>query len=127
MKLDKIDLLQLSDKELIKINASLPKTKSHILGDVVALPVTIALGYQIELIKPNDFRRFLKKPNPISILVDGWKKISWGNIRPASSDSTDDFLSNGGDYYVIGDGCLHGQIPNHLDCWYSPHFFAINL
>ena len=126
MKLDKIDLLQLSDKELIRINARLPKPKQKILGDIVALPVTIALGCQIELITTRDLRRWLRKPNPISILIDDSKKVSWGNIRPASSDSTDDFLENGGDYLVIGDACLHRQVPNHVDCYYSTQFFTID-
>lgn len=125
MDIDKIDILTLSDKELIKINARLPKPKQHVVGDIIALPVTIAAGFQIELLRPSDFRRWMRKPNPVSITVDGWKKVSWGNVRPASTDSTDDFLENGGDYLVIGDGCLHGKVANHIDCWYSTQFFTL--
>ncbi len=124
MNLSSVNLYQLSVKELVRINARLPKPKQHILGDTRILPVTVAMGCQITL-AVDDLRLWLMSPSDTCFLLDGNKKISFPCQSHNTSDTTLDFLHYGG-YYCLGSASLEGRYDNHVDVLYSPQFFGFD-
>ena len=118
-----IELHRLSESELIRLNFKLPKPKQKIVGHVSVLPVTIAMGCQIDLLLHNDLRHWLK--HGTCFLLDN-KKISFPSLTHNTSDATNNFLETGGDYYCVGSASLHGMFENHLDVLYSSQFFGFS-
>ena len=124
MNLDSVDLTKLTERQLMKINAKLPKPKQKILGHTYVLPITIAMGCQISILDYKDLRGWLAhRP---CFLLDGNKKISFPGLTPNEGDSTYDYLNIGGDYFCVGTGSLGRKYSNHIDALYSPDFFGFN-
>ena len=123
MIFENIKLHKLSESQAMKLNLKLPRPKQKIIGHVSVLPVTIAMGCQIDLLPHNDLRSWLKQGT--CFLLDD-KKVSFPSLTHNTSDATSEFLEIGGDYYCVGSASLHGMFQNHLDVLYSSQFFGFN-
>lgn len=75
MNLKGVNLSELTDQQLVRLNARLPKPKQEIIGHVSVLPITIAMGCQITVLRHKDWRKWLKADT--LFLLDGNKKISF--------------------------------------------------
>lgn len=122
MNLKGVNLSELTDQQLVRLNARLPKPKQEIIGHVSVLPITVAMGCQITVLRHKDWRKWLKADT--WFLLDGNKKISFPCITNNTSDATHDYLEVGGDYFCVGSASLGGRYANHVDAWYSPQFFG---
>ncbi len=116
-------LMKLSTKQALAINAKLPRPIKQIEGTAKVLPVTIALGLQMDVISENDPRRWLTTQP--CFLYDGNKKITFPCDASNTQDTTFDYMDSGA-YYCVGSSHLGGKYKNHVDVCYPPTMFGFD-